>query len=294
MAESGEWTVIRKKKGGSRDRGRAGKKSKENTRVPLKAVVVVDISPLAVENLRVAVNKSISAIRKTEFYADCLEKLIDASNIDTSIGLKGDLYENMISLGIGNFSESQSSMLQLSFIIGISEDLGLLESKMKKSMIFDPVLNELEIKVCNFYNLAISNDNVKGKHEAISNNNKKTLFFMPHCPYRLYCNLLWQNWYKLCDVVIFGNSFTSYDLRRSETTSNPKLDCVKYLLALTTEVTVTLKWSKSHEYNFMENAFNDLSIHLFKPDAVATTSLLTDRPAEELIDIESMNDEELR
>ncbi len=293
MAESGEWIVI-KKKGGSRDKGKVGSKSKQNTRLAPKPVIEVDSSPLAVENLRETVDKSILAIRKTEFYSDCLAKLIDASNIDTCIEFKGDLYENMISLGIGNFSESQSSLLQLSFIICISEDLGLLESKMKKSMIFDPILNELEIKVCNLYHLAISTENLKGKHEAIANNNKKTLFFMPHCPYRLYCNLLWQNWYKLCDIVIFGNSFSSYDLRRSETTSNPKLDCVKYLLAVTTEVTVTLKWSKSHEYNFMENAFNDLSIHLFKRDAIEHTSLLTDRPTEELIDIESMNDEELR
>ncbi len=295
MTDSGEWTVIKKSGGkvANSSKSKQIKRKSALTSALIRSAVEVDSSPVAVTKLREAVDKTIVALRKTEFYADCLSKFIEASNIDTSIEAKGEFYEAIVSLGIGNFSESQSSLLQLSFIICISEDLGLLENVFKKSIIFDPVMNELEIKVCDSYHLAVSTDNLKGKHEAITTNNKKTLFFMPHCPYRLYCNLLWQNWYKLSDIVIFGNSFSSYDLRRSETTSNPKLDCVKYLLVLTTESNVSMKWSKSSEYHF-ENAFNDLSIHSFNKDTIASTNLLIDRPTEELIDKESANDEELR
>jgi hypothetical protein len=33
-----------------------------------------------------------------------------------------------------------------------------------------------------------------------------TAFFMPHCPMRLYSNLLWANWGDgLKDLVIIGN-----------------------------------------------------------------------------------------
>ena len=31
------------------------------------------------------------------------------------------------------------------------------------------------------------------------------LFYMPHCPYRLYCNLLWANWHSLHKIFILGN-----------------------------------------------------------------------------------------
>jgi len=44
-----------------------------------------------------------------------------------------------------------------------------------------------------------------------------TLFYMPHCPMRLYSNTLWANWDPklLCEgrIIIFGNSFKAYDDR---------------------------------------------------------------------------------
>mmetsp|Transcript_40368 Transcript_40368/g.84791 ORF Transcript_40368/g.84791 Transcript_40368/m.84791 type:complete len:412 (-) Transcript_40368:3368-4603(-) len=49
-----------------------------------------------------------------------------------------------------------------------------------------------------------------------------TLFYMPHCPMRLYCNVLWSHWdhiFPINDktmdepILIFGNSFLTYDER---------------------------------------------------------------------------------
>ena len=35
----------------------------------------------------------------------------------------------------------------------------------------------------------------------------RCLFYMPHCPYRLYCNLLWANMSCLDELVILGNRY---------------------------------------------------------------------------------------
>jgi len=42
-----------------------------------------------------------------------------------------------------------------------------------------------------------------------------TIFFMPHCPFRLYSNVLWANWAPeyLIDCLVVGNSFSAYDNR---------------------------------------------------------------------------------
>lgn len=34
-----------------------------------------------------------------------------------------------------------------------------------------------------------------------------TLFYMPHSPYRLYCNVLWRNWFDWDRLLILGNRY---------------------------------------------------------------------------------------
>lgn len=36
---------------------------------------------------------------------------------------------------------------------------------------------------------------------------RSTLFYMPHCPYRLYCSVLWTNWEFLDNIAILGNRY---------------------------------------------------------------------------------------
>ena len=87
---------------------------------------------------------------------------------------------------------------------------------------------------------------------------------MPHCPYRLYCNLLWENWYNLSNIIIYGNSFSSYSLRRINI--NDKLDLTNCIVCMESFITEkTLKLEKSNnsqiiprELLHFENAFNDL------------------------------------
>ena len=65
-------------------------------------------------------------------------------------------------------------------------------------------------------------DHIDNNIDNISSSSRKTthystLFYMPHCPMRLYSNVLWANWSfdLLLDgrIIIFGNSFEAYDDR---------------------------------------------------------------------------------
>eukprot|EP00596_Hydrurales_sp_CCMP1899_P010731 CAMPEP_0119055036 /NCGR_PEP_ID=MMETSP1177-20130426/75471_1 /TAXON_ID=2985 /ORGANISM="Ochromonas sp, Strain CCMP1899" /LENGTH=144 /DNA_ID=CAMNT_0007035477 /DNA_START=554 /DNA_END=988 /DNA_ORIENTATION=+ len=142
---------------------------------------------------------------------------------------------------------------------------------------------------------------MKGKHPASKNT---TLFFMPHCPYRLYVNLLWANWDNLENVAILGNSFSSYGLRRPE--EEDPTDCVKLLGPLVTERPVWDLFYKSTgrknelstlpELAYLENAFCDLSLHYFTRESLDTIEgerILSLRPSESDIDKAALEDVEL-
>ena len=134
-------------------------------------------------------------------------------------------FSTTIALGIGKFCSSQSSLLQLAMLLSIrnhqrrmssdgnrhdptisstdnetiKEDTNERESN---CTIFDPLLSSKECEVCSMLKCPMSSENRMGKHQTDSG---PTLFFMPHCPHRLYINLLWENWSQLDSVIILGN-----------------------------------------------------------------------------------------
>lgn len=134
-------------------------------------------------------------------------------------------FSTTIALGIGQFCSSQSSFLQLAMLLSIRShqrtmsadenlnDLSLSSSdgeiinedkseRRSNCVIFDPLLSSKEREVCTLLNCPVSSENRIGKHQTESG---ATLFFMPHCPHRLYINLLWENWSQLDSVIILGN-----------------------------------------------------------------------------------------
>ena len=48
--------------------------------------------------------------------------------------------------------------------------------------------------------------------------NRKTLLFMPHCPQRLYENMLLSNWTAtgLNHIVMIGNQLSEYGVQQSD------------------------------------------------------------------------------
>eukprot|EP01038_Epipyxis_sp_PR26KG_P005852 gene5852-8075_t len=115
-------------------------------------------------------------------------------------------FDHMVCLGIGNFSTSDVSLLQLV----VAVHLKLLFPSIGEVFIHDPQMSDMEFEFCNsigFIPILTIIDLKKDK-------NKSILYWMPHCPYRLYCMILWNHWKYLNKIVIIGNSFASYSTRR--------------------------------------------------------------------------------
>lgn len=121
-----------------------------------------------------------------------------------------DSFDQLVCLGVGNFSESLQARFQLALFHCMVEDL--LHHDLQKVVIFEPIFTNSEVvfaKNCLGYENTsnTSSDNLEGKHQVTSE--CKTFVFMPHCSKQLTSNLLGVNWEpdKLEKLVILCNSF---------------------------------------------------------------------------------------
>jgi hypothetical protein len=129
----------------------------------------------------------------------------------------------IIALGVGNIISSRTSMLQFALLLSFRDHISSLHEKdrflLHKVAIFDPVMTSTEILLCGYYTLCHITENKKGEYRSFAwdttnittttseqlSSSRRTVFFAPHCPYRLYCNLLWANADLLDTVLIIGN-----------------------------------------------------------------------------------------
>lgn len=112
-------------------------------------------------------------------------------------------------------------------------------------------------------------DNASKTATTISTSVPKSLFYMPHCPMRLYCNVLWSHWETLPSTIIYGNSFHSYDERTvSAQGQNDQTNGILRIIHCTNEISIKLRGNKRGDelydaLNHLETAFNDCNIISF-------------------------------
>jgi len=138
--------------------------------------------------------------------------------------------EAVVALGIGNFSQAHSqAQLQLAVLLNM---VATTTTTTNVSVLaFDPAFTAYEKTFLqDVLGISVMVADFGGKHKARSN--ARTLFYMPHCPYRLYSHVLWANWgFNLGKITIVGNSFSSYEIRRppSSCARQADADVVKLL-----------------------------------------------------------------
>jgi len=118
---------------------------------------------------------------------------------------------DVVILGVGKFTESYNALLQLSLSMVLHKELTAFLSKKINSTdikveawIYDPVMTVEEVRICrDVLKLGVFLENTAGKIH--NREGTRTIYYMPHCPYQLYCNVLWANWFELEHVYIVGN-----------------------------------------------------------------------------------------
>lgn len=166
---------------------------------------------LSKESILEKIHNSINEIKSSQYYqfiSNEIRKIINQNSI---------CFTSIILLGLGSISNSSTSLLQFIIYECICQDFLIISTENninKGKLIYEPNLTDDDISILNTYNTKLLSENLKGKYKVYNENielsesfksNETILFYLPHCPYRLYCNLLWENWDNLDKLYLIGN-----------------------------------------------------------------------------------------
>lgn len=164
------------------------------------------------ETIRLSNEEKGDIIRRISQYHTHLKECSKFLNHLQSLLLDvADDTEEIVCLGLGSLTGGHctySSRYQLAFLLLLQTYLGV-----DSISAYDPAFNECDKEILKYYGITILPSNTEGKHQV----KKKTLFFMPRCPFELYNNLLWRNWRNLEQLYIIGNNLTSLPAQYTDT-----------------------------------------------------------------------------
>lgn len=225
------------------------------------------------------IDKTSLALKSTQFYLDMIS-LIKQTAISLPIS-------KIIALGLGPFSSS-TSVLQFSLLVSLKN-----EFTVEHVDIYEPRSTTLDEEVANYYNITT----VENRNGLYPNSKEEyVLYYMPHCPYRLYNNVIWSNWEQLSNICILGNSFESYKLRKISSSITDPSDCI---FAMYDSFIEKIVWRDQHANDNngvtllnLELAFCELAFIQSSPDYLIK---LVDviKPSREQIDAATATDVEM-
>ena len=264
-----EWQVVTK-----HDKRRVTKKKSNIRRLPSSPSKAVTSSDrIADMNNTASFSASLSKVQ--ECLIKYCEAILHSSFFDIlRVSLSNDdvPITQIVCYGIGNFWQPNSPpMWQLACALE-------LRNYFKCPIFyFEPQMTEQEADLLQSKEIVVIPENEQARRLV----DKPTLFFMPHCPMELYCNLMHTNWCHLDNVIIFGNSLLNYagSIRANVEPNDDDAGAVHLLEILQpffVEKAITM--SKDDLINmpgFFEHAFNDSYLTRFQ---IASDSM-PQRPA---------------
>lgn len=236
--EHEEWTVIKPKRRSRHDHSRSGHHSASITALASQLSNSCTFDSSSIENdtsvTEATVAKVQAKIHNIEvelqknppvFFTQLQEQL------ETLVEQLGSTRLELICYGIGPIHKAVNAQYQLACLLQLakiihtcqlqsepeSESEGKDDQRPLKIELFDPVLSSVDcniLEACTsssssivVFNVLTSNDQARRQVQ-----DQPTLFYMPHCPMRLYENVIGTNYgLSLEHVYLIGNSFEQYD-----------------------------------------------------------------------------------
>ncbi|XP_061362389.1 protein SENSITIVITY TO RED LIGHT REDUCED 1-like [Gastrolobium bilobum] len=251
---NGGWTVVLPRRG--RQRRKATKVGILEEKLESWAPTDSQTDPNRETTLVQKIERFINRIGSSQFYHTFRDQ-IQTSVCDYFQRVLGsEMKMQMVIYGIGSVELYEPPRLQLSLAILMRRDF----SWVGNIEVFDPILSVTESRVLEALGCSVMSINEHGRREAL----KPTLFFMPHCEAELYNNLLQANWKLnlLRNMVLFGNSFETYEQHVSVCKNSPIVNSVGHILAVRRFTNEFRIETVSDDYY---NAFHDSSWHFFSP-----------------------------
>ena len=190
-----EWkfakSKVKKKRGSNRPQSRENVTAVKGSTHEKHLIEIALLDPAAVLK---NITSTAYQLQKTQIYTHTQSALTECCHNVSKI----------IILGVGNFSTSPSSALQMSYIRGVTEQL---IPAFKHMIFYDPIMNINESNACALLNVTCFDTAMQAKlHYHCETDSECVLFFMPHCPYQLYNEIIWRNWgLNLKNIIIIGN-----------------------------------------------------------------------------------------
>lgn len=251
---NGGWTVVLPRRG--RQKRNATKVGILEEKQEPWAPTDSQTDPSRETTLVQKMERCISRIGSSQFYHTFRDQ-IQTSIFDYFRSVLGaEKMMQMVIYGIGSIELYEPPRLQLSIAILMKRDFSWIGSM----EVFDPILSVTESRVLEALGCSVMSINEHGRREAL----KPTMFFMPHCEAELYNNLLRANWKPnlLKNMVLFGNSFETYEQHVSLCKDSPIVNSVGNILAVRRFTNEFRIETISDDYY---NAFHDSSWHFFSP-----------------------------
>ncbi|KDQ12384.1 hypothetical protein BOTBODRAFT_34685 [Botryobasidium botryosum FD-172 SS1] len=156
-------------------------------------------------------------------------------------------------LGLGSPSSSPTSRAQLCLLLDL---LVRCEIPRGNTSIYDPVFAEEDKETLSSLGLSVSLENKRAKHPCTD----PTLVFMPHCPLRLYENILRENWSArtLSGLILVANTFSGYVESIPKRKLQTQAPCLERLASLVISHPVP-------SFRDDPSAFNNTSIQFAPP-----------------------------